>query len=199
MPETNSVGARQPLSAPSIGLLAVVLVVGGLVGYGLRTGADNAAGHNAAGIDLPTLPAIEAAAMASQVQDNFVLATGFVDEGIEGVFFLDFLTGDLRGGVVSERGPGFNALFEYNIAADFAAAGVKNPKYMMVPGVARNLRQTGNRLGHCLLYVVEATSGQMAAYAIPFNPALYAAGKPQKGRFVPVARAQLRQQYVRDQ
>lgn len=200
MTETAHVG-ESPRSEPKtsnrsklVATLVLCALVGGLAGWHAKPGADVVAGFEA-----PGLPALEASAMASQAQDNFVLATGFVDDAIEAVFFLDFLTGELRGGVVNERGPGFIALFEYNISADFNAAGIKNPKFLMVPGVARNLRQTSNRMGHCLLYVVEATSGQLRAYAVPFNPALYAAGKPQKGAFIPIASAQLRQQYVRDQ
>jgi hypothetical protein len=148
------------------------------------------------------LPPIEVRASATQANDNFVVATGLVDQGIEALFFLDFLTGDLKATIVNERRPGFSAMYQYNIAADFAGAGVKNPKYLMVPGEARNLRNVGgggNQLAMSVLYVVEATTGQLGVYGIPWNPSMHASGKPQFGTFIPLARTALRNEFVRDQ
>ena len=147
------------------------------------------------------VPPIMVNASATQAHDNFVIATGLVDKGLEGIFFLDFLTGDLKATVVDERRGGFNAFFEYNIAADFNLAAVKNPKYLMVTGLALDVRSrgAGNQLGQSILYVVEATSGQVAAYGLPWSPSLAASGKPQRGTFIPLARALLRNAFVRDQ
>lgn len=146
-----------------------------------------------------TLPPLEAHATASAAHDNFVIATGFVEDEIEGLFFLDFLTGDLKATVLNRRGPGFNAYYQYNIANDFAVGAVKNPKYLMVTGVARDLQGGGNRLARCVLYVVEATSGQVVAYGIPYSRARQTSGKSQGGTFIPLAKASLRTQFVRDQ
>ncbi|MEO1498626.1 MAG: hypothetical protein AAFV43_15895 [Planctomycetota bacterium] len=199
MSEQAATGVRRSDWFKRLALTACVATAGVAIGWLAKPGPPAAEDQSVTGFELPRLPELTANAMASQAVDNFVLATGFVDNGIEAFFFLDFLTGDLKAGVVAERGPGFTALFGYNIAADFAAASVKNPKYLMVPGEARNRRQGNNMMGHCLVYVVEATSGQIVAYGVPFNAALYNAGKPQRGSLVPIARAQLRQQYVRDQ
>jgi hypothetical protein len=150
----------------------------------------------------PWLPPIEVSASATQAHDNFVVATGLVDQGIEAFFFLDFLTGDLKATIVNERRPGFSAMYQYNVAADFAGAGVKNPKYLMVPGEARNLRNVGGggqQLGQSVVYVVEATTGQLGVYGVPWNPSMHASGKPQFGTFIPLARTSLRNEFVRDQ
>lgn len=149
----------------------------------------------------PVLPPVELYATASQAHDNFVIATGFVDEGMEALYFLDFLTGDLKATVINERRPGFAAFYEYNIAADFNLGTVKNPKYLMVTGVARNARNAGagGQLSHSILYVVEASTGQLMAYGLPWNPSLAASGKPQRGSFIPIARTALRTAFVRDQ
>lgn len=139
-------------------------------------------------------------AAATQGDDNFVIATGLIDDGIEAFYFLDFLTGDLKATVVNQRRPGFNAYYEYNIAADFGMGAVKNPKFLMVTGVNQGMTTGGaaGRLGACVLYVVEATSGQLVAYGLPWNQSLHASGKPQRGTFLPVGRAALRTQFVRD-
>lgn len=147
-----------------------------------------------------TLPPLEVGATATAAHDNFVIATGFVEDDIEGLFFLDFLTGDLKATVLDRRGRGFNAAYRYNITNDFAAAG-KSPKYLMVTGVARDLRGGGGnvQLARSVLYVVEANSGQVVVYGLPYNRSRQSAGKPQGGTFVPIARASLRAEVNRDQ
>ncbi len=148
------------------------------------------------------VPPITVHASATQAHDNFVIATGMIGKGTEALFFLDFLTGDLKAVVVSERGGGFNAFYQYNIAADFNLGAVKNPKYLMVTGLALGVRSgggAGGQLGESILYVVEATSGQVAAYGLPWSPSLASSGKPQRGTFIPLARTTLRNTFVRDQ
>jgi hypothetical protein len=145
------------------------------------------------------LPPIPVHAVSTASHDNFAIATGFVEDGTEGLFFLDFLTGDLKATVVNNRGPGFNAYYQYNIANDFNAAGAANPKYLMVTGLARDIGRGGGRLASSVLYVVEATSGQLVAYGLPYSRTNQTAGKPQVGTFVPLARASLRTEFVRDQ
>ena len=138
-------------------------------------------------------------ATATQGQDNSAIATGLVDNGIEAFFFLDTLTGDLRAAVVNRRNWEFAAFFEYNIQADFDTA-TKNPKYMMVTGLADLPRGRGStQIGKTLVYICEATSGQVNVYAVPWSPSLNAAGKPQRGTFQRVAGGSFRTTFVRDQ
>lgn len=146
-----------------------------------------------------SLPELKAHATASAAHDNFVVATGFVEDGTEGLFFLDFLTGDLKGAVINNRGPGFNAFYRYNIAGDFAAAAAKNPKYLMVTGQARDMQGGGGRLARTVLYVVEATSGQMVVYGLPYSRTAQSGRQVQRGTFIPLARGSLRDEFVRDQ
>ncbi len=60
-----------------------------------------------------SLPPIMVNASATQSHDNFVIATGMVNKGLEGIFFLDFLTGDLKATVIDERRGGFNAFYAW--------------------------------------------------------------------------------------
>ncbi|MEN0110885.1 MAG: hypothetical protein AAF805_09190 [Planctomycetota bacterium] len=179
---------------------AVCLAAGVALGAWLRSGEGDATPFQ---IPASVLPALEVDATATQAHDNFVIATGFVDDGIEGLYFLDFLTGELRGVVLNERGPGFACYYRRNIMEDFGQQAVKNPKYLMVTGrlngVARGPALPGGRLARTAIYVVEANSGQVVAYGLPWSPSMAAAGKQQSGTFIPLARETLREATIRDQ
>lgn len=137
-------------------------------------------------------------ATATHGEGNFAIATGPADNGIEAFYFLDFLTGDLRASVISRRTGEFTAFFEYNIQEDFQAT--KNPKYLMVTGLANLPRGKNNtQIGSSLIYIAEATTGQVNAYALPFSSNLNAAGKSQRASFIHVAGGSFRTTFVRDQ
>ena len=138
-------------------------------------------------------------ATATHGSNNFAIATGLVDDGVEALYFLDFLTGDLRAAVVSRRNAEFTGFFEYNVLGDFTAI-AGQPRFLMVTGLAELPRGRGAaQLGRSLIYVAEATSGQVFAYALPYSGTLNAAGQPQVGSFLRVAGGSFRDTYVRDQ
>ena len=137
-------------------------------------------------------------ATATHGEGNFAIATGPADNDIEALYFLDFLTGDLRAAVVNRRTAGFSALFERNIQQDFTGIS-KNPKYLMVTGLANLPRGRGpTQLGNSLIYVAEASSGQVCAYALPFSSPMNNAGKEQRGSLELVASGTFRTTLVRD-
>ena len=116
-------------------------------------------------------------AVATDRTETFAVATGFVDEGIEAVYFLDFLTGDLSAVVLGRQGRGFVALYRCNVVGDLGVDPSKNPKYMMVTGAADTRRTVGRvQLSPAVVYVAEVTTGNVAAYAVPWERALYTAG-----------------------
>jgi hypothetical protein len=138
-------------------------------------------------------------ATATHGSDNFAISTGLVDDGIEALYFLDFLTGDLRAAVVSRRHGEFTGFFQYNVLGDFNQIG-DAPKFLMVTGEADLPRGRGpTQIGKSLVYVAEATSGQVFAYTLPFNSTLNAAGKNQVGTFLRVGGGSFRDAFVRDQ
>lgn len=137
-------------------------------------------------------------ATATQGQNNFAIATGFVDEGVEALYFLDFITGDLRAIVISRRTGQFNAVFEYNVQQDFGGLS-KNPKYLMVTGLADLPRGSRNtQFGNSLIYIAEATSGQVFAYALPWDSSASAAGRPQRNQFINLGGGSMRSTFIRD-
>jgi hypothetical protein len=140
-----------------------------------------------------------AMASATHGSENFAIATGLVDDDIEALYFLDFLTGDLRGAVVSRRNAEFTGFFRYNVMGDFDRV-AETPRFLMVTGLADIPRGRGaSQIGSALIYVAEASSGQVAAYALPYNSTLNAAGAPQVGGFIRVARGSFRDVFVRDE
>ncbi len=134
-------------------------------------------------------------AVATDRSDSFALATGFVDQDVEAVYYLDSLTGTLRAAVLSNRTQRFQAMFETNIHADLAkviqaksarggGTGVQmpqNPNYIMVTGMADIRRSAGQRLrpGQSVLYVAETNTGIVLAYVVPWSAERHSADQPQ--------------------
>ncbi|MEM9659804.1 MAG: hypothetical protein AAF961_15690, partial [Planctomycetota bacterium] len=56
-----------------------------------------------------------------------------------------------------------------------------------------------SQIGASLIYIAEATSGQVFAYALPFSSTLNASGQIQMGRFIRVAGGSFRSAFVRDE
>jgi hypothetical protein len=122
-------------------------------------------------------------AVATDRIESYGMATGPLDSEVEGVYFLDFLTGQLTA-VVAGKIPGsWTGFFQANVSADMKIDPQKNPKFLMVTGMANLRRGGGSRVqpANSICYVAEVTSGQVAAYTIPWSPSMYAAGQPQSG------------------
>ena len=93
----------------------------------------------------------------------------------------------------------FMAFFTYNIVGDFEGVAIKSPQYLMVTGLADVPRGYGRQVQtRSVVYVAEATSGQVAAYAIPWNQTFQAARKPQMGTFIALDKRNFRTAVIRD-
>ena len=134
----------------AIGLVAG-LVIAGLIG----------------GVPWPDRPLH---AVATDRNDTFAMATGPLDQDVEAVFFLDFLTGDLRAAVPNRNGV-FSIYYDYNVMKDLEVAPGRKPRFLMTTGGA-NLQRRGatGQLGNTIVYVAEVTTGNVAAYGVPWNP-----------------------------
>jgi len=151
-------------------------------------------------------------ATATDRAENFCIATGLVDDAVEGVFVLNFSTGFLYGAVPSSQTPDFQARFQHNVLADLATSittvnvrikqenvdrkkrGLparpevqlpQNPKFMMVTGLG-DLRRGAARMqpGRCLVYVAEVNTGVLLAYATTWSPGDRASNRPFLGKFI---------------
>jgi hypothetical protein len=144
----------------------------------------------------PTMPLH---ATATHGIDKFAIATGLVDNSVEALYFLDFLTGDMRAAVINPKTGKFNAFFTRNIAADFGGAG-RNSGYLMVTGAVNMPRGANNyQFADSIVYVAEASTGKVVAYTIPWNSSMQAAGRRQYGEFQILDVQQFRTAFVRDE
>lgn len=129
---------------------------------------------------------------------NMAVATGAVSDDAEGVFFLDFLTGDLQCLVYYPRTGAFGAKFYANVLAQLPSSG-KNSQYLLVTGGAVSSRAgVGARPGNSLVYVTDATSGNFAAFAVPWDRTAEGGSRPQSGPLVFVGGGPVRNYQVRD-
>ncbi len=111
-------------------------------------------------------------AVATDRTDSFLIATGMVDSDVEAIYLLDCLTGDLRAAVMGKARGGFTAIFAYpgvKLMQEFGIDPSKNPKFLMVTGLADLRTGSQSGFGASVVYVVELTSGKIGAYALPWN------------------------------
>ncbi len=147
-------------------------------------------------------PNSPAHAVATSQIDSFSVCTAPIDEDGEGIFFLDYLTGDLKGAALNPNSGKFSVEFGINVAAPLGIDITKNPRYLLVSGMANFRRGVGTQtMGSSVLYVAELTSGKVAAFAIPWNRqarSASAAGGMASVPLVPVATYQFRNVQVRN-
>lgn len=118
-------------------------------------------------------------AVATDRYEDFAICTSPVDEEVEALYFLDFLTGNLQAAVLSTQTGAFNAFYERNIIKDLELGGEKKPRYLMVSGMAELRRGAAQaRPSAAIVYVAEATTGRVAAYFIPWVSGQRAANVP---------------------
>jgi len=126
-----------------------------------------------AGILLATAvaPPRQVTATTALSQESFAVCTAPIDGSMEGVFILDFETGDLTGGVLNQNTSKFGVSYRTNVLKDlgFKAGKVKNPKFLLVPGVASFAGAAASRMAQSVLYVTDAATGVTVAYGIPWN------------------------------
>lgn len=149
------------MMAAGLGAVAAIAVV--TVAY--------LAGHHA-GAARPSgelqwnLPTIDATASASS--EKFSIATGQVSDDAEGLFVLDHNSGVLQCNVMYPRIGKFMAQFTTNVAQGLGTGG-KGGQYIMVTGQADFPSSSNQPAGACVVYVMDANSGNYAVYGVPFS------------------------------
>ncbi len=146
-----------------------------------------------ANVPLPLLHASTAA-----TSSTMAVATGQIGVDAEGIFFLDFITGDLQCLVYYPRVGVFGARYFTNVLQQLPGGG-RNSQFLLVTGTAIPTGiSVGPRPGNCLVYVTDATSGMFAAYAIPWDRTAEAGGRLQSGPLVFVGGGPIRNFQLRD-
>lgn len=146
-----------------------------------------------------TMPVLPLAAATADSSDSLAMATGLISEDMEGVFFIDFNTGDLQCLVYYPRSRAFGAHFHTNVRAQLGGIG-KNSKYLLGTGFAAQGAATiGPRPGGSLVYVTDVNTGMFAAYAIPWDRNAEVTGRAQSGPLVFVGGGPIRNYQLTNQ
>lgn len=133
--------------------------------------------------DAPTLPPELIRATATHSGQDMAVATGQIDDQTEGVYFLDFKTGDLTCWVYYPRFMRYGAKYMCNVTEQLPAT--KNAEYLLVTGFMNSPPAvSNNRLASSIVYVVDTKSGLFASYSVANNRAMESAGQPQVGPIV---------------
>ncbi len=150
------------------------------------------------------LPNTPLHASATDRSENIVMATGFIDDTIEAVFFLDSLTGVLRAAVPSQlRMQDYQSMWQANVGADMltaiqmvntAAAKMsggkggaarpaiqppQTPRFVMTTGLM-DIRQGSARMrpSRCVVHVAEANTGIVMTYVLPWSVQMHTSNQP---------------------
>ena len=107
--------------------------------------------------------------------DQFLIITGPVgaaaagiNDPIEGVFILDFLTGQLNGAVLNRQTGKYAPRYQRNLARDFGVDPAARPHYAVASGYSQLPNQGGVPMASGVLHIAELSSGRVIAYAFPW-------------------------------
>ncbi|MCA9124083.1 MAG: hypothetical protein H6821_00880 [Planctomycetaceae bacterium] len=101
---------------------------------------------------------------------TMAIATGPIQDGVEGFFVLDFITGELTCSVLNPRTGAMGGAYRANVVADLGVEQGKQPQYLMVTGAANFRTQGGNIApAESVVYVADANTGRYVAYWLPWN------------------------------
>jgi hypothetical protein len=140
------------------------------------------------------LPQTPIHATATDRTETFLVASGFLDNNLEAVFLFDCLTGDLMATALQKPPLGFGGVWRYNnVLSDLGVDLTKNPKFLMVTGMADMEGGTASSyLGYSAVYIIELTSGKIAAYGVPFKRSLWNTRRPVESQLVLVGKIPFR-------
>jgi hypothetical protein len=132
-------------------------------------------------------------ASATDANENFAIATGMVSTDSEGIYILDYATGELNCFVMYARNGQFGAHFSTNVTQFLPRQNAKGQRYLMVTGATDLPGITGGapQPSGCV-YVLDASTGAFAAFGVPFNRAMMNGLQPQQGLLVPMAQGMVR-------
>jgi len=163
----------------SWGMLAAGLIIGLTIGTAAAVGVL-VGQRSSLPAGMPSLAELKLKAAASHGSDTFAIATGNVDEDVEGLFTLDFLTGDLQCFVINPRNGAVGGWFKTNVASVLSVERGKKPAYLLTTGhINVQGGYGGTRPAASICYVADANSGEVAAFSFPWAKAATSAGVAQ--------------------
>ncbi|WP_145084186.1 hypothetical protein [Anatilimnocola aggregata] len=152
------------------------LAMGLLFGLGTTAGllwSTQTTANQASANAIPSHPAwpkgLPLNASTASTSETLALCTGRVDDQVEGIFTLDFITGDLQCFVMNPRVGKFVGWFKTNVTTQLPVEKGKKPSYVMTTGAWEPVGASTNaRPAGCVVYVADANTGMFAAYTFPW-------------------------------
>ena len=120
-------------------------------------------------------------ATASANNSAFSAATGQIDEDVEGLFLLDPLTGELSCYILNVFNLKFSMEFRYkNVLQDLGMEKNQQASLLLLTGIVNfKLKQGREKPSAAIVYVVDSTTGNFAAYAVPWAKNLHTSSQKQ--------------------
>ena len=132
-------------------------------------------------------------AVATHGADSMALATGQIDEGVEGLFVLDFITGELTCQVLNPRTGTLGGMFRQNVVVDLGVEQGKLTKYLLVTGGIETRQNVSNvRPAKSIAYVVDSNTGKYVAYMLPWNQQVANSGGQQANPMIVIGKGSAR-------
>lgn len=92
-----------------------------------------------------------------------------LNDPIDGIFVLDFLTGQLKGAVLNRQSGTFTSYYMRDLAKDFEVPGNVTAHYCMASGYGSLPSSNNITYASGVLYVGESNSGKVIVYAFPWK------------------------------
>lgn len=186
------------------GAVSLALLIGLTTGIGVFVGnklAQNRASESQLIPPIPQLPLDLHAGTATRAK-SLSMATGQIDDRVEGLFVLDHISGNLQCWVLNPRNGEPIGFYSANVKQDLASTGKSGESdYVMVTGNFFFQGGSGNSTpGRTVCYVGEASTGNVVGYGLIYDTQAIKRGNPQQGPLKLVCKGSARgEQTVRDQ
>lgn len=153
-------------SVVALFMIGGVMVVASFLGAGV--GSFVAARNGTPAIDLEPLKLHAASAARGK---SISLATGAIDESVEGIYILDHLTGDLQCWVLSPKTGKISGIYTANVNVGLETDRAGEKDYVMSTGFfAFSGGSAGQKVpARSVVYVAEGNSGNVAAFGLQYD------------------------------
>lgn len=119
--------------------------------------------------------------------ETMAIATGRIDDDIDGLYTLDFLTGDLQCFVLNPRSGKYVGWFKTNVTNQLPVEKGKKPQYMLATGDwSPTGFQTTQRPCGSVCYVADANTGMVMSYYFPWVKGAASTGITQSTPMLPL-------------
>jgi len=186
------------------GAISLALLIGLTTGVGVYVGNMLAQNRQANAQLIPPIPnlPLELNAGTSTKGKSLSMATGRIDERVEGLFLLDHISGDLQCWVLNPRNGEPIGFFTANVKQDLDGEGKTGESdYVMVTGDFFFRGGSGNQTpGGTVVYVGDTSTGNVVGYGVIYDSPALNRGTAQKGALKKVCSGSARgEQATRDQ